>query len=246
VPDGHLRLTERFLSIEGEGLWMGSPVYLVRFSGCNLRCTHCDTKHSSWYDTDFAHVPWQTVRDDVLALPKNTWVSFTGGEPLYRHENELRAFAALVEELRASGRRVKMETSGTIVPPSWFPSASVFWSIAPKTAGMGRGTYCDPDRLRTIVTVYTSPERAHIKFVVGADAAADFAAITTLIDEVPVLLRYPIILQPNGLTASTVEYLDRCRALVAAVQAEPMFADIPNWRVLPQWHTVLWRNTRLK
>jgi len=94
VPDGHLRLTERFFCLEGEGLLMGTPCFLIRFSGCNLRCTWCDSKHSSWHDHVFTVSSVEEVFADLVKVPG--WVSYTGGEPLWRQENELRAFARLI------------------------------------------------------------------------------------------------------------------------------------------------------
>jgi 7-carboxy-7-deazaguanine synthase len=41
-----MQITEIFLSIQGEGLQSGLPTLFIRFSGCNLRCTYCDTKYS--------------------------------------------------------------------------------------------------------------------------------------------------------------------------------------------------------
>ena len=251
IPDDHLRLTERFFSIEGEGVLIGAPCYLIRFAGCNLRCGWCDSKFASWWDHDAKTEHWQDVFRDVVKYPG--WVSYTGGEPLWRHKNELTALAQLILTVEKMGRSQKMETSGTVDPPDWFPSSSFFWSIAPKTAGMGRGTFLDTDLLEHILTTHTAPHRSHIKFVIGArkqdsTIEQDFAAIKEVLAHVPSIakMKYPVVFQPEGLTESSQEYLERSVMLVDAVLADHEIMAIPNWRVLPQWHQLLWRNERGK
>ena len=48
LPDPKLRIAEIFSSIQGEGIWVGTPSIFVRVSGCNLRCVWCDTPYASW------------------------------------------------------------------------------------------------------------------------------------------------------------------------------------------------------
>lgn len=100
-----LQLAEIFYSIQGEGTWSGTPAVFVRLAGCNLACDFCDTDYSLKF---LAQV------DDVVRMVREAggdcpMVILTGGEPLAQTET-----AALIEALRADGRRVHIESNGTI------------------------------------------------------------------------------------------------------------------------------------
>jgi 7-carboxy-7-deazaguanine synthase len=100
-----LQLAEIFYSIQGEGTWTGTPAVFVRLAGCNLACDFCDTDYSTKF---FA------TADDVVAKIREIggncpMVILTGGEPLAQAETP-----ALIESLRKDGRRVHIESNGTI------------------------------------------------------------------------------------------------------------------------------------
>ncbi len=100
-----LQLSEVFYSIQGEGTWTGTPAVFVRLAGCNLACDFCDTDYSTKF---FAGV------QEIVAMVRETggdcpMVVLTGGEPLAQAETP-----ALIEALRRDGRRVHIESNGTI------------------------------------------------------------------------------------------------------------------------------------
>ena len=100
-----IQLSEIFYSIQGEGLWTGTPAVFVRLAGCNLACDFCDTDYSTKF---FAHV------DEIVALVREAagdcpMVVLTGGEPFAQSGTP-----ALIEALRRDGRRVHVESNGTI------------------------------------------------------------------------------------------------------------------------------------
>jgi organic radical activating enzyme len=100
-----LQLAEIFYSIQGEGTWTGTPAVFVRLAGCNLACDFCDTDYSL---KQFAAV--DEVVDMVRAAGGNCpTVILTGGEPFAQAET-----TALIEALRRDGRRVHVESNGTI------------------------------------------------------------------------------------------------------------------------------------
>ena len=86
-------------------MWTGTPAVFVRLAGCNLACDFCDTDYSTKF---FAS------HQDVLAMVREAgrdcpMVVLTGGEPLAQAETP-----ALIEALRRDGRRVHIESNGTI------------------------------------------------------------------------------------------------------------------------------------
>lgn len=101
-----LRLTEIFHSIQGEGSTVGLPTTFVRFTGCSLRCSWCDTTYSFHGGED-----WTVEKVlDRLAPIKTKRVCVTGGEPLDQHDAAL----ALMDALLKRGYFVVLETSGSI------------------------------------------------------------------------------------------------------------------------------------
>lgn len=104
-------VTEIFKSIQGEGTRAGLPCVFVRLTGCNLRCTWCDTAYAF-------HGGQKMSVDDVLARVNDlaSWrhgkpvvplVELTGGEPLLQKE-----VYPLAERLLTAGYTVMIETSG--------------------------------------------------------------------------------------------------------------------------------------
>jgi len=100
-----LALAEIFYSVQGEGTWTGTPAVFVRLAGCNLNCRFCDTDFSV---RAFASV--ETIVAEVRALGGDCpMIVLTGGEPLAQVES-----SDLIAALRADGRRVHIESNGSI------------------------------------------------------------------------------------------------------------------------------------
>jgi 7-carboxy-7-deazaguanine synthase len=100
-----LQLSEIFYTIQGEGTWSGTPAVFVRLAGCNLACDFCDTDYSTKFFATVDQVA-ATVREVGRDCPM---VVLTGGEPLAQAETP-----ELIEALRRDGRRVHIESNGTI------------------------------------------------------------------------------------------------------------------------------------
>lgn len=103
-----LALAEIFYSVQGEGTWTGTPAVFVRLAGCNLACSFCDTDYSVKFFATVGEVV-RAVRDAGGDCPT---VILTGGEPLAQA-----GAPALIEALRSDGRRVHLESNGTIFTP---------------------------------------------------------------------------------------------------------------------------------
>lgn len=104
-PTDRLKLTEIFLSLQGEARSVGLPTVFVRLTGCPLRCQYCDTAYAfhggQWYEID------DIVRRVLAYGVPNVCV--TGGEPLAQ-----KRCVALLDKLIAAGLQVSLETSGAI------------------------------------------------------------------------------------------------------------------------------------
>jgi 7-carboxy-7-deazaguanine synthase len=98
-----LRINEIFVSIQGESTWAGRPCVFVRLTGCNLRCSWCDTAYA-FYEGKQMEVPDIAER---VARYGCDLVEVTGGEPLLQ-----KGIHALFDSLLAQGRTVMVETSG--------------------------------------------------------------------------------------------------------------------------------------
>jgi 7-carboxy-7-deazaguanine synthase len=100
-----LKVTETFVSIQGEADAVGWPTLVVRLTGCPLRCVYCDTQYA------FYGGEWRTV-DELLEVARGSGlrhVCVTGGEPLAQ-----RACLDLLAALCDGGYRVSLETSGAM------------------------------------------------------------------------------------------------------------------------------------
>lgn len=99
------KINEIFYSLQGEGFFTGMAAVFVRFSGCNLRCSFCDTKHEKG--------TMMTDREILQAIAQypSEIVILTGGEPALWIDD------AFVEMLHDAGKYVCIETNGTRALP---------------------------------------------------------------------------------------------------------------------------------
>jgi 7-carboxy-7-deazaguanine synthase len=118
-----LRIAEIFYSLQGEGSLVGVPSLFVRTSGCNLRCSWCDTPYTSWHP-EGADWTIAQILAEVDACPARH-VVVTGGEPMIARE-----IVELTATLRERGRHITIETAGTV----FAPVACDLMSISPKLA----------------------------------------------------------------------------------------------------------------
>lgn len=118
------KINEIFYSLQGEGHHTGYPSVFIRFSGCNLKCPFCDTRHESGIFMD----------DDAIVRAVNLynagWIVLTGGEPGLFIDSD---FIHLLK--RATGKKVAIETNGTCELPE-----GIDWiTVSPKTGICGEG-----------------------------------------------------------------------------------------------------------
>lgn len=112
------KINEMFYSLQGEGFHTGTPAFFIRFSGCNLKCSFCDTKHESGrLMTD------DEILSEVSGCPARM-VVLTGGEPSLAIDEHF------ISRLHELGKYVCIETNGTHTVPD-----SIDWiTCSPKGA----------------------------------------------------------------------------------------------------------------
>jgi len=99
-----LRVNEIFYSIQGESTLAGFPCIFIRMTGCNLRCTYCDTTYAYEKGDD---IPLDSILTTVKKFACNL-IEVTGGEPLIQDETP-----DLISALIKNGYTVLLETNGS-------------------------------------------------------------------------------------------------------------------------------------
>jgi len=127
------RIAEVFETTQGEGLYLGERQLFVRFFGCNLSCSFCDTKLTRFMEYE----PRELLEEIKLYKNVTSWVAFTGGEPLLQ-KDFLREILPLTRE---EGYKNYLETNGTL--PGELEEVIDFLDIVamdiklPSSTGMG-------------------------------------------------------------------------------------------------------------
>ncbi|HWL51953.1 MAG TPA: 7-carboxy-7-deazaguanine synthase QueE [Chthoniobacteraceae bacterium] len=196
-------VSEIFYSVQGEGELTGVPSLFVRSSGCNLRCSWCDTKYASW-KPEGETMTVEAIVEKALAVPARHAV-LTGGEPMLAPE-----MPALAARLRQEGFHITIETAGTLPPegiacdlasisPKLANSLPAEGEISPLWRERHEARRLAPEVLRDWVTHYPY----QLKFVVeGAEDLAEIEALLASIGH-PVIPS-KVLLMPQGTDIGTL------------------------------------------
>jgi len=217
-----LKIAELFYSLQGEGSLLGVPSVFIRSSGCNLRCSWCDTPYTSWQPEG---VEW--TLDQILAEVKGRparHVVITGGEPMIQPE-----IVPLTIRLRSLGMHITIETAGTVFEPV----ACDLMSISPKLANSTPegGFAAQHERLRiqpAVLLELMARYPYQLKFVVAKPA--DLDEIRALIEALHAPLDR-VILMPEG--TGHGELAERSQWLAEICKEEGL-------RFSPRLHIDLW------
>ncbi len=131
------RINNIFYSLQGEGRNTGRAAIFIRFAGCNLRCSFCDTEFNTYREMS---------DEDILSAIRDypsRFVVLTGGEPT------LQVDEAFVDLLHQQGYEVAMESNGTRPAPQ-----NLDWlTVSPKIFGEGylvKGEWRIPDEIKVV------------------------------------------------------------------------------------------------
>jgi 7-carboxy-7-deazaguanine synthase len=220
-----MQITEIYKSIQGESTHAGLPCVFVRLTGCNLRCSWCDSE----YTFSGGHrMTVEEVENEVEILsPNGGLVEITGGEPMLQ-EREL---IPLMERLLSSGYTMLLETSGE--RPLVRVPAGVIKIVDVKCPGSEEGDSFDLENLEVL--------RPHdeVKFVLSDRAdyefARDFTARHHLATRVNAVLFSPAFSKHASGARDTTHCLLDPQEL-----AEWMLADGVPARLGLQMHKFIW------
>ena len=221
-----MKIAELFYSLQGEGSLVGVPSVFVRTSGCNLRCSWCDTPYTSW-QPEGTELSLAQILDEVRAYPARH-VVVTGGEPMIAPE-----ILALTERLHEAGLHITIETAGTVFQPV----ACDLMSISPKLANSTpEGPFrAQHERLRIqtdVLAELTSRYDHQLKFVIAR--AEDLDEVRAIV----AALRADasrVILMPEGVEPAVL--LERSVWLAEICKEE-------GYRFSPRLHVDLWGSKR--
>jgi 7-carboxy-7-deazaguanine synthase len=222
-----MRIAEIFYSIQGEGTLAGVPSVFVRVSGCNLRCSWCDTPYTSW-NPEGDEMSNDAIVADVAKYPARH-VVITGGEPML--------FGPVVElsrQLKDRGLHITIETAGTV----YQPVACDLMSISPKLANSTpigspfearhESLRYQPEVLKRLIGDFDY----QLKFVVSS--AKDLEEIKTIASAIDASSDR-ILLMPEGTSPDVVR--ERGRDLAELCKRE-------GFRYSPRLHVDLWGDKR--
>lgn len=216
-------ITEIFKSIQGEGTRAGLPCVFVRLTGCNLRCTWCDTAYAF-------HGGVKRTIEEVLGqvhelagdgASRVPLVEITGGEPLLQPQTP-----ELAEKLLRAGYTVMIETSGE--RPVGVLPRQVVKIVDVKCPDSGEPDTFDVSNLQAV------DEKDEIKFVISTrgdyEFARDFTVQHRLAARVHQVIFSPVFPDPAG----------KWEGLSARELAEWILADGLPVRLGLQLHKFIW------
>ena len=178
APGARLRISEIFLSLQGESSTVGFPTVFVRLTGCPLRCHYCDTEYAfrggEYMDLDAiaARVASYQIRH----------VTVTGGEPLAQP-----SCLALLTRLCDAGYQVSLETSGALDVSQ--VDTRVMKVLDLKTPGSGEA---DKNRYQNLDCLMP---RDQVKFVICD--RADYVWARRMLDERRLASRCEVLFSPS-------------------------------------------------
>ncbi len=200
-----VQIAELYPSLQGEGRLAGTPSVFVRTSGCNLRCTWCDTPFTSWEPTGTNRTVISLVEEIIKHELKH--VVITGGEPLLAAD-----IHDLCNILQQEGQHITIETAGTVLPAEGPPAANLM-SLSPKLGSStpseetGWAQRHEKRRRRDDIIQLLRATPNQIKFVI--DSSSDLDEAVSWLDDLDIKPQSRearhVYLMPQGVTQSKLQ-----------------------------------------
>jgi 7-carboxy-7-deazaguanine synthase len=219
-----MQITEIYKSIQGESTYAGLPCVFVRLTGCNLRCSWCDSEYTF---TGGHRMSMEEVLEEVERLSPGGLVEITGGEPMLQEKEVV----PLMRRLLDDGYTVLLETSGER-PLQSVPNG-IIKIVDVKCPNSGEPDTFDPENLESLSS------GDEVKFVLSDRAdyefARDFTARHDLARRVAAVLFSPAFAKDARGGRNTSHCLLDPREL-----ADWMLADNVPARLGLQLHKFIW------
>jgi 7-carboxy-7-deazaguanine synthase len=222
-----LKIAELFYSIQGEGSLVGVPSVFIRTSGCNLRCSWCDTPYTSW-QPEGSELTLDQILDGVKAH-RTSHVVVTGGEPMIAPD-----IVPLTVRLREAGMHITIETAGTVLQPVECDLMSISPKLSNSTpagspwAAQHERLRIQRDKLLELMGRYDY----QLKFVI--EKPEDLSEVQALVSELKAD-RARVILMPEGTERDRLR--ERAMWLAEICKGE-------GFRFSPRLHVDLYGNRR--
>jgi 7-carboxy-7-deazaguanine synthase len=227
-----MRIAEIFYSIQGEGKLAGVPSAFVRVSGCNLRCTWCDTPYASWAP-EGPDLPVDRIVQQTIAFGARH-VVVTGGEPMTMPQ-----IASLCDALAAARMHITIETAATVFSLVKMNLASLSPKLAnstPRDRDGGRLAAAHERQRLNVPVIQQFIDHApefQLKFVVSSQE--DVAQIDAILGQIRGWTPADVLLMPEGIDAATLR--DRATWIVQVCKQR-------SWRYCPRLHVELFGHQR--
>lgn len=222
-----MKIAEIFYSLQGEGALIGVPSVFVRTSGCNLRCTWCDTPYTSWAP-EGEERSLNSIVEEVNRYGASH-VVITGGEPMIAPE--------VGELTHRLSQHVTIETAGTVDTHVRCDLMSISPKLANSTpyerdggrwAQQHERLRYQAEILKRLIQLYSY----QLKFVIVEEG--DLAQVRAIVEEIGAA-RSRVLLMPEGIDPAVLAERGRWLAEVAKREG---------FRFTPRLHIQLWGNRR--
>ena len=171
-----MKVNEMYSAIQGEGIYIGIPMFFVRFTGCNLRCAWCDTKYA-FYEGEEMEI------DDIVKKIEESgmeWVCLTGGEPLIQKD-----IYKLIYRIMGD-HKILIETNGSISIEEIPIEGDIYISLDIKTPSSGMHRFMKFENLDYL------GDGDFVKFVIKDEE--DFKYARKIMDEYDI--KREVVFQP--------------------------------------------------
>ena len=237
-----MNLNEKYVGIEGEGEFVGTPTIFLRLQGCNLQCEWCDSKYSQEKTPVSANQIGHLFDLKELIAWINSFsqcyhLSITGGEPLLQYKDLIR-FLSFIKP-----RFTNIETNGSLYKIVGNKVHDIhYWSVSPKLHLWKKDS---DESYRRSIRAMTRNLIGKIQLKIVMDSA-ETTDLTCMLNYLQPLHNIPIYIVPCW--RELADYAHSCRAVIEKLTHYHIFNKFPNAniKILPQVHKFIYGNERGK